>query len=83
MVYLKRWILNVLIAIEQLVMAICCGDPDETWSSLSWRIHLHFGIDFPYKIIDFIFWDGHCRECFEPDEGGNALWSIYSSRKEK
>jgi hypothetical protein len=79
MVYLRRYILNVLIGIEQLIMALCGGDPDETWSSLSWRICLNHGITWPYRFIDWLFYKGHCEESYEKDEGKYALWTIYKN----
>lgn len=74
-----KWILNVLIGIDQLVNAILLGDPDETLSSRfgkwlkmphhTWRWKVAYLICRILHIFD----KGHCEKSIEYDEGGNAL----------
>ena len=66
----KRWLLNILIAIDQLVNAIVRGDPDETLSS---RAHRMAKKRQPYwgwteRFINALFFDrNHCRKAWESE----------------
>ena len=66
------YILRTLIAIDQLAnVVICNGEPDETMSSVSYRMERdgHFW-GFMRPVIDFIFshWGpGHCRAAYESE----------------
>jgi len=73
MKYLKKYIFNILISIDQLANTVTLGDPDETISSriakkrarcrfCAWLCHLLNKLD-----------KGHCDESIEVDEGKNAL----------
>lgn len=58
-----KYLLNLLIAIDQLVTATLGGYPDETLSSYAWRLEAQgkfFG--FTRKLIDSLFWwdPNHC-----------------------
>lgn len=69
----KKWALNVLIAVDQLVNAIFSGSPDETISSrcyrgavlaenpkLKWRVM--------HKVINGLFFDNnHCETSYQSE----------------
>lgn len=67
---LKKYVINVLIAIDQLINAILLGDPDETLSSRAGKAG-----GFWAKLIDtLLFWDkNHTKDAIEKDEGGRAI----------
>ena len=67
---MKRYLFNLLLALDQFVNAILLGDPDETLSSRCGKKHPKAA-----ALIDRIFaWDPrHCAKNAEPDEGQNAL----------
>lgn len=76
---MRKYLLNVLIAIDQGVNALLGGDPDETISSraakgqdrLYWRM---LG-----RVLEFLD-PGHLERSLEEDEGADA---IYSSKNEE
>ena len=66
--WLRQYRRNVLISMDQLVNAICCGYPDETLSARSYRL----GRESAYWnaariVIDCIFfWQKeHCKQCWQ------------------
>ena len=67
---MSNYLLNVLIAIDQLLnVVICLGDPDETMSSVCWRMERdgHFW-GFMRPVIDWMFspWmNNHCQRAFD------------------
>ena len=67
-----RYVLNILIAIDQLVNTLIGGYPDETLSASAYlgeREGKFFGRIFR-PVIDFIFWPlqrNHCRRAFESE----------------
>lgn len=69
---LKKYLWNLLIAIDQLANAVLAGDPDETISSraakrphaIAWRLLARF-----LEWID----PGHMARAIEEDEGGNSV----------
>lgn len=71
---MKRWLLQVLIALDQLVTALLGGWADETLSSYAWRLERHgkpWG-RFWRPVIDAIFWllrgeVAHCRNAHEAE----------------
>jgi hypothetical protein len=81
---IRRYLLNVLIAIDQLINAILFGDPDETISSRlgktqrgdhgpTWK-----RIWMPLRLtVDGLFYlvgdPNHCIRSIEKDEGQNAV----------
>ena len=76
-----KWILNVLIGIDQLGNAVLMGDPDETISSRIGKIKRKHGGKIPNtkpitKIIDR-FLDvvdkNHSIEAIEEDEGAKQI----------
>lgn len=81
---MKRYLLNVLVALDQLVSAIFFGDPDETISSRLGKAvrgdygRLQAAFWWPVaKLVDLVFLplDGpdHCRRMIEEDEGARAI----------
>lgn len=67
----------LLIALDQLLNALCGGWPDETISSRTWRWELSGTRSWPRKLIDgfaLILGDrDHCRESFESERLGRQL----------
>jgi hypothetical protein len=77
-VMFKKWIMNVLIGIDQLGNAIWMGDPDETISSRLGKLKVKNGGKIPWwpnplaKIIDFgldKIDKNHSVDAIEKDEG--------------
>lgn len=66
---------KILIALDQLLNAVCNGWPDETLSSRCWRWDMEGKRTWPRKLIDgLFFWDAnHCRESFESERIGRQL----------
>ena len=62
---------SVLIALDQVVNALCGGWPDETLSSRAWRWEQAGKRCWPRRVIDraaAIFGDtNHCRERYESE----------------
>ena len=68
---IKRYIWNLLIAVDQLANTILGGDHDETISSrVAKRAHLR-GWNIIARLIEAID-PGHLAKSREDDEGGNA-----------
>ena len=64
-----KYIWNILIALDQLVNALCFGSPDETISSRVGKIrHKNKGADVLCDVLDTID-ENHCEESIEWDEG--------------
>lgn len=64
---LKQYILNILIAFDQLINALILGQPDETISSRAWRCKDSSSFwKFMRRLIDTIFfWQkDHCYYSF-------------------
>jgi len=57
---------SVLIAVDQLINAICKGWPDETLSSRAYRWDVDGIRHWPRELIDKLFWleKDHCKESF-------------------
>ncbi|SNZ20959.1 hypothetical protein [Cohaesibacter gelatinilyticus] len=81
---IRRYILNILIAIDQLFSAIAFGDPDETISSRLGKSqrgdHGPFWkhVWWPVRLtVDGLFYlvgePNHCIRSIEKDEGQNAI----------
>ncbi len=60
---------QVLIALDQLINALCGGWADETISSRAWRLHVGKSTSYPKYLIDFIFFfdKNHCQESYESE----------------
>jgi len=64
-----RYILNILIAIDQLVNTLIGGYPDETLSASAWRGEQHGKVIhcIARPVIDFLFLPferNHCRNSY-------------------
>jgi len=79
-----RYLLNLLVALDQLANSLLAGDPDETISSRLGRIKRAHGGQVPLsrpvaKALDTclnILDPGHSLSSIEPDEGSNGLVDI-------
>ena len=69
------WGKALLIALDQLVNALCGGWPDETISSRAWRWELRGIRCWPRRCIDALFfWDSnHCQGSFESERTDRHL----------
>lgn len=67
-----RYILNILIALDQLINTMVGGYPDETLSASAW-LGEQQGKLIPCimrPVIDFLFWPmerDHCKRAFESE----------------
>ena len=76
-----RYVLNVLISLDQLGNSLLLGDPDETISSRIGRIKRKWGGKVPWgrpvtKITDWVLDKidpNHSLDAIEDDEGDNGL----------
>jgi hypothetical protein len=71
----RLYIINVLVAFEQFIVALLGFDPDETISSLTGK---HLPGSWLEKTINAIFFwqDNHCQKYREDDEGKDNVWNI-------
>ncbi len=66
--YIWKYIVNILLAIDQLVNVIMLGDPDETMSSRAGRVWA--GSWWAWLIDHIFFWQtNHCHKAIEQEEG--------------
>jgi len=79
---MTAYLVNVLIALDQLLnVALCCGEPDETMSSNSYRMHRDgkpWGFMCP--VIDTLFFwqrgpagERHCQMAYESERERSQL----------
>jgi hypothetical protein len=70
----KRYFLNILIAIDQFINTIVGGDPDETISSRVGKRRDNREV-FWAKVVDKIFFwqENHTIESIEVDEGKDGV----------
>ena len=77
----KRYILNIILSLDQMGNSILFGDPDETISSRIGRIKVKWGGQIP-RWRFFTRWTdwvlnridpGHSIDAIEPDEGKDGL----------
>lgn len=68
---MTRYLIHILIGIDQLVTTIVGGFPDETLSSYAWRLERQnkLGGRIFRPLIDWLFFwqDGHCLRSFEDE----------------
>jgi hypothetical protein len=66
---------NILIALDQLINAVCGGWPDETLSSRAWRWDVKGKRTWPRRLIDalFFFDSRHCLKSYESERLGRQL----------
>jgi len=78
---MKKWIVNILIGVDQLGNALLMGDPDETISSRLGKMKLHYGGVIPWyrplsKIVDYgldKIDPNHSIDAIEHDEGKDEV----------
>jgi hypothetical protein len=78
---MKKWLVNILIGIDQLANACCGGDPDETISSRLGKTKVKYGGRIPWshpirKVVDFLLEKidpNHSIDAVEVDEGKDAI----------
>lgn len=78
---LGKYIMNILISLDQLGNSILLGDPDETISSRIGRIKQKWGGQVPWRrpvtrVTDWVLEridPGHSLDAIEPDEGSDGL----------
>lgn len=84
MKWLRRWSINILLAVDQLGNALAGGDPDETISSRLGKIKRDHGGIIPWwphplaKVLDWCLEridPNHSIDAIEHDEGGDAVVS--------
>jgi hypothetical protein len=73
---IKKYLWNILIALDQFINALLFGDPDETISSRMGK-HLSKHDNCPFcificRILD-LFEKGHCIKRIEEDEGKDQV----------
>ncbi|MFC4518622.1 hypothetical protein [Cupriavidus pinatubonensis] len=71
---MKRYIWNLLIAIDQFGNAVAGGDPDETISSRAGKA-MREGKRWGCLLCRLLNWfeRDHCAKSIEPDEGDRAV----------
>jgi len=73
----KRYVWNILIALDQFANALIGGDPDHTISGRMGR-RLHDGLPCPgCKALCWLLGKldpDHCNKSIEWDEGNKAVW---------
>lgn len=70
------WAKNVAIAVDQLVNALCSGEPDETLSARAWRLHRAGACSWPCRLVDTLFFFDcdrvrgakHCELSYESEQ---------------
>lgn len=88
---MRRRILNILIAIDQLfwvILTLGHGSPDETISAAAWRLEQEgrFIGKVLRPVIDFLFYfieKDHCHLSFMDEVKGNQLPDIYYKKRFK
>ena len=79
---MKQYLLNVAIALDQVLNALRGGSPDETLSAAAWRTEQKgrwLGRIFR-PLIDLVFLPlekDHCRTAFESERDGRHLPEEY------
>lgn len=71
---LRKYVWNLLIALDQLLNTLLGGDPDEAVSSRLGKAARR-GSRYGGWLHDLLerFWPGHCRESIEDDEGQDEV----------
>lgn len=78
---MSKWIMNILLGIDQLGNAIMGGDPDETISSRIGKIKRAHGGEIPWskpltRVVDFFLDEIDCNhsiDAIEEDEGKDQV----------
>lgn len=76
---MKRYIFNVLLAIDQLFNALLIGYADESFSARSYRLRKYFFWYWTMVLIDRIFfWSkNHCMKSFAAEKYQKHLPAEY------
>lgn len=77
---IRKYLLNVLVSLDQFGNTITGGDPDETLSSrAAKRLHVWY---WGYLGAALEWADpGHMEDSLEPDEGKDAIFKFYDPTK--
>lgn len=78
---LGKWLVNILVGVDQLANAVCLGDPDETLSSRYGKVKRDNGGRIPWtrplmKVVDAgleVIDKNHSIDAIEEDEGKDAI----------
>ena len=81
LIIIGKWLLNILISIDQLGNTIAGGDPDETISSRLGKLKVKHGGKIPWRrpVSKMIDWGldkidpNHSIDAIEEDEGKEAI----------
>ncbi|CAK0758785.1 conserved hypothetical protein [Gammaproteobacteria bacterium] len=76
-----RYLMNLLISLDQLGNSVFAGDPDETISSRLGRIQAKYGGEIPWTrpVCRLTAWvlgkidTNHCADAVEPGEGSDGI----------
>ncbi len=74
---LKKYLINILISIDQFFNALLLGDPDETISS---RLGKSRPNGLVCRSLDKLDPD-HCADAIEPDEGSDSVFKTNKENK--
>ena len=72
----KLYLLNILIAIDQLGNTLIGGDPDETISSQAAKRTAEWEWNLLGRCLEWID-PGHLKQAREDDEGSNSIRSLW------
>ena len=77
-----RYLINIVIAIDQTINAILAGDPDETLSARAWRQrHKPRWAAIRYGIDALFFWQSnHCERAYHSELFRKHLSSQYNQK---
>lgn len=75
-----KYLFNLLIALDQLVNALCNGTPDETISARCWRCREVKSFNFLRKVIDLLFFfeKDHCYNAYLAEVNRKQLAKEYT-----
>jgi hypothetical protein len=76
---MRKYLLHILIALDQLVNTLFGGFPDETISAAAWRWELQGKRSWPRKLIDTLLWfdQNHCQVSYENEVNNQQLPKWY------
>lgn len=81
---MKTYIINFLLAFDQLANVIFAGEPDETLSARAYRLELNRRRKWPRVVIDtlFFFQKDHCYKAYISEFERNHLPNHYRTYSE-
>ena len=84
---MRKYLLNLLVALDQLINTLCGGSPDETISAVAYRKGGH-RLDplrwrLTYRLINLLFWwqQDHCLSAYESEVTRRHLHPSYAMRE--